>query len=158
VQGSSNAPASSTKARSLLVRASASGIICVGASASFANRPTGTADPSADHRRREPTPLLTTATPLPPGYGRDLCDPDHTLPQPCALASETELPYLNFNDGTVDVFSFLLKGGQMPATRRSRSLWLAKTSPEPTLSRWPAHLPAGTDQGRRQDLNIYGFM
>jgi len=59
-----------------------------------------------------PTPMLATATPLPPGYGRDICDPNHTLSQPCALATETELPYLNFNDGTIDVFSFLLKGGR----------------------------------------------
>lgn len=59
-----------------------------------------------------PTPQRATATPLPPGYGRDQCDPNHSLQQPCALATETDIANLNFNDGTVDVFSFLLKGGR----------------------------------------------
>jgi hypothetical protein len=49
---------------------------------------------------------------LPPGYGRDRCDPNHTLEQPCALATETDIANLNFTDGNVDVFSFLLKGGR----------------------------------------------
>jgi len=63
-----------------------------------------------------PTPQIATATPqptaLPPGYGRDVCDPNHTLQQPCALATETDVLNLNFNDAPVDVFSFLLKGGR----------------------------------------------
>lgn len=59
-----------------------------------------------------PTPLPATATPLPPGFGRDACDPNHQLTQPCALATETDIPNLNFNDAPVDVFSFLLKGGR----------------------------------------------
>jgi hypothetical protein len=53
-----------------------------------------------------------TATPLPPGFGRDLCDPNHQLTQPCALATETEIANLNFTDDPTDVFSFLLKGGR----------------------------------------------
>ena len=53
-----------------------------------------------------------SATPLPPGYGRDRCDPNHSLQQPCALATETEIGGLNFTDGATDVFSFLLKGGR----------------------------------------------
>lgn len=53
-----------------------------------------------------------SATPLPPGYGRDRCDPNHTLQQPCALATESETGGLNFTDGATDVFSFLLKGGR----------------------------------------------
>ncbi len=63
-----------------------------------------------------PTPQRATATPLPtalpPGYGRDQCDPNHSLQQPCALATETDIANLNFNDAAVDVFSFLLKGGR----------------------------------------------
>lgn len=62
-----------------------------------------------------PTPQPATATPqptvLPPGYGRDVCDPNHSLQQPCALATETD-SVMNFNDGAVDMFSFLLKGGR----------------------------------------------
>lgn len=53
-----------------------------------------------------------SATPLPPGYGRDRCDPNHSLQQPCALATEAEIGGLNFTDGATDVFSFLLKGGR----------------------------------------------
>src|SRR6266540_5317352 len=63
-----------------------------------------------------PTPQRATATALPtalpPGYGRDQCDPNHSLQQPCALATETDIANLNFNDAAVDVFSFLLKGGR----------------------------------------------
>jgi hypothetical protein len=53
-----------------------------------------------------------TKTPLPAGYGRDHCDPNHTLSQPCALATETDNADLNFNSSPVDVFSFLLKAGR----------------------------------------------
>lgn len=62
-----------------------------------------------------PTGLPPTTTQAPtalPGYGRDLCDPNHSLLQPCALATETENGPFNFNDGATDVFSFLLKGGR----------------------------------------------
>jgi hypothetical protein len=53
-----------------------------------------------------------TRTPLPPGFGRDICAPNHSLSQPCALATETDIPNLNFNENPIDVFSFLLKGGR----------------------------------------------
>lgn len=59
-----------------------------------------------------PPTLTPTPTPLPPGYGRDSCDPNHTLEQPCAVPTETDLPNLNFTDDPVDVFSVLLKGGR----------------------------------------------
>lgn len=63
-----------------------------------------------------PTAQPASATPqptaVPPGYGRDLCDPNHSLQQPCALATETEFANLNFNSGASDVFSFLLKGSR----------------------------------------------
>lgn len=63
-----------------------------------------------------PTPQPATATPQPtmrpPGYGRDICDPNHSLQQPCALATETDIVNLNFNDASTDVFSFLLKGNR----------------------------------------------
>jgi len=63
-----------------------------------------------------PTPLppspTATATPLPPGFGRDTCDPNHTLSQPCALPTETDVPNMNFNGNATDVYSFLLKGGR----------------------------------------------
>jgi hypothetical protein len=58
-----------------------------------------------------PSPL-PTGTPLPPGYGRDGCAPNHTLSQPCALPTETDLPGMNFNGNATDVYSFLLKGGR----------------------------------------------
>ena len=60
-----------------------------------------------------PQPATATAQPtvLPPGYGRDACDPNHSLQQPCALATETD-SVMNFNGGALDVFSFLLKGGR----------------------------------------------
>ncbi|MEP7187947.1 MAG: hypothetical protein ABI901_02000, partial [Roseiflexaceae bacterium] len=37
-----------------------------------------------------------TATPLPPGYAPDACQPNHSLQQPCALSSETNVANLNF--------------------------------------------------------------
>ncbi len=40
------------------------------------------------------------------------CAPNHTLSQPCALPTETDLPGMNFNGSATDVYSFLLKGGQ----------------------------------------------
>lgn len=65
-----------------------------------------------------------TKTPLPAGYGRDHCDPNHTLSQPCALATETDNPDLNFNSGPVDVFSFLLKAGRQYRIEASSSMGL----------------------------------
>ena len=63
-----------------------------------------------------PTTLPATATPsptaLPPGFGRDACDPNHTLQQPCAVPTETDIAALSFTDASVDVFSFLLKGNR----------------------------------------------
>lgn len=53
-----------------------------------------------------------TATPLPPGYVPDACHPNHTLQQPCALSTETDVANLNFVSGATDVYSFLLKGGR----------------------------------------------
>ncbi len=53
-----------------------------------------------------------TATPLPPGYAPDVCHPNHSLHQPCALANETNVANLNFVSGGTDVYSFLLKGGR----------------------------------------------
>jgi hypothetical protein len=58
------------------------------------------------------TPVPATATPLPPGYAPDACHPNHTLHQPCALSSETDVANLNFVSGSTDVYSFLLKGGR----------------------------------------------
>jgi hypothetical protein len=65
-----------------------------------------------------------TKTPLPAGYGRDHCDPNHTLSQPCALATETDNPDLNFNSSPVDVFSFLLKAGRQYRIEASSSMGL----------------------------------
>lgn len=63
-----------------------------------------------------PTTLPPTATPtpttLPVGYGRDTCDPNHQLTQPCALPTESDVVDLSFVNDPVDVFSFLLKGGR----------------------------------------------
>lgn len=60
----------------------------------------------------QPATPAPTATPLPPGFGRDACDPNHSLQQPCALPTEVEVDNLSFTDGATDVFSFLLKGGR----------------------------------------------
>ncbi len=70
-----------------------------------------TTAPAATGMQSASTPQ-PTATPLPPGYGRDQCDPNHQLTQPCALATETDVTSLNFTDDPTDVFSFLLKGGR----------------------------------------------
>lgn len=86
-------------------------------------QPTTTPEPTTAQPTQPPIVIVATATPqpatataqpiaLPPGYGRDQCDPNHTLQQPCALATETDITNLNFNDAAVDVFSFLLKGGR----------------------------------------------
>ena len=53
-----------------------------------------------------------TATPMRPGEGPDMCEPNDRLVQPCALPSETEVSDLSFAEGSVDVYSFLLKGGR----------------------------------------------
>ncbi len=71
--------------------------------------PAATGTQSASVPSSTPQP---TATPLPPGYGRDQCDPNHQLTQPCALATETDITNLNFTDDPTDVFSLLLKGGR----------------------------------------------
>jgi hypothetical protein len=68
---------------------------------------------------QSPTPLpatsapAATATPLPPGYGPDACEPNNTLVQPCAVPTETDIANLNFSDGSPDVFSLLLKASRI---------------------------------------------
>lgn len=52
------------------------------------------------------------ATPMRPGDGPDMCEPNDTLVQPCALPSETEVGDLSFAEGSIDVYSLLLKGGR----------------------------------------------
>lgn len=62
-----------------------------------------------------------TATPVPPGFMPDRCEPNDTLVQPCAIPTEVETTNLTFVNGdTTDVYSVLLKANRLYAiTARS---------------------------------------
>ena len=90
-----------------------------------------------------------TATPLPPGYVPDACHPNHTLHQPCALSTETDVANLNFVSGSTDVYSFLLKGGRQ--YRISAAVTTEGIDPSMTV-----YLAGATEQpvGQNDDVTI----
>jgi hypothetical protein len=116
--------------------------------------PTATSAPTAAPAAVESSATATItsptshpeATPAPPGYESDRCEPNDTLVQPCALPTEEETGDLTFVDDETDVFSLLLKGG--------RSYTIRATSADGIDPALTVYLAGATDRPIAQNDDV----